>query len=240
LTIQTTSVNILLSDANPHRYLNQTLKENQMAKAKSTTSNEFVSITDIGLKHGRIENDADQCAMLALQHIHGFPVLKDVSEENMAKLKDGYALAFKEVFKPKTYAVINGHYVIASPEHISNDKVEKIELTLDYCTSFTTHEIGTAFKDNPALKTLIQKARYDLSTYISNKVLRLVARANDLLRKQSGETTKRDKVLFEQSVTKFFDAQIKSVKVKEKGGDPSANPAKFLSAIDAFWKAYRA
>jgi len=46
--------------------------------------------------------------------------------------------------------------------------------------------------------------------------------------------------LFEQSVSKFFEAQIKSVKVKEKRGDASANPVKFLSAIEAFWKAYRA
>jgi hypothetical protein len=205
-----------------------------MTKAKST----LVSISDIALNHGRADNQIDHCAKMALEKIKGFPVLADVSEENIQSLRDGYALAYKEVFKPVTYAVINGHYVQASQEHISNDKVEKIELTLDYCLSFTTHEIGTMFKENPALKALIRKERDDQSTYITKKISRLVIKANEVLKKLAGETTKRDKVLFNVAVAKFFDAQEKSVKVKEKGGDPTANPAKFLTAMEAFWKVY--
>ena len=205
-----------------------------MTKAKQS----LVSISDIALNHGRADNQIEHCAKVALEKIKGFPVLADVSEENIQSLRDGYSIAYKEVFKPVTYAVINGHYVQASQEHISNDKVEKIELTLDYCLSFTTHEIGTMFKENPALKALIRKERDDQSTYISTKIKRLVAKANEVLKKLAGETTKRDKVLFNVAVAKFFDAQEKSVKVKEKGGDPSANPAKFLTAMDAFWKVY--
>jgi len=205
-----------------------------MTKSKQS----LVSISDIALNHGRADNQIDHCAKTALEKIKGFPVLADVSEENIQSLRDGYAIAYKEVFKPVTYAVINGHYVQASQEHISNDKVEKIELTLDYCLSFTTHEIGTMFKENPALKALIRKERDDQSTYISTKIKRLVAKANEILKKMAGETTKREKVLFNVTVAKFFDAQEKSVKVKEKGGDPSANPAKFLTAMDAFWKVY--
>ena len=207
-----------------------------MTKAKST----LVSISDIALNHGRAENAILACAVLALDKIKGFPVLKDVSEENMTSLRDGYALAYKEVFKPKTYAVINGHYVQASPEHISNDKVEKITMTLDYCMSFTAKEIGTMFKDEPEKKKLIRGVRDSLSTYVTKKITRLVTKANEILKARSGETTKREVVLFEQSVNKFFEAQIKSVKVKEKRGDASANPVKFLSAVEAFWKAYRA
>lgn len=207
-----------------------------MAKAKST----LVSISDIALNHGRAENQITQCAESALQFINGFPVLKDVSDENMASLRDGYALAYKEIFKPVTYSVINGHYVQASLEHISNDKVEKITMTLDYCMSFTANEIGTMFKDEPERKKLIRSVRDALSTYVTKKVGRLVIKANEIIKARSGESTKRDVVLFEQSVSKFFEAQIKSVKVKEKRGDVSANPVKFLSAIEAFWKAYKA
>jgi hypothetical protein len=214
-----------------------TLKEIKMAKTKST-SPAFVSISDIALQHGKADNQIEHCAKIALERIKGFPVLADVSDGDMQSLRDGYAIAYKEVFKPVTYAVINGHYVQASQEHISNDKVEKIELTLEYCLSFTTHEIGTLFKDNPALKALIRKERDDQSTYITTKIKRLVAKALEVLKKLKGETTKRDKVLFNVTVAKFFDAQEKSVKVKEKGGDPSANPAKFLTAMDAFWKVY--
>ena len=209
-----------------------------MTKAKSTVKT--VSISDIALHHGRAENAILGCAWKALETIKGFPVLKDVSEENIASLRDGYALAYREIFKPDTYAIINGHYVQASPEHISNDKVEKITMTLDYCMSFTANEIGTLFKDEPEKKKLIREVRDGLSTYITKKISRLVTKANELLKLASGETTKREVVLFEQSVNKFFEAQIKSVKVKQKRGDASANPVKFLSAIEAFWKAYRA
>jgi hypothetical protein len=209
-----------------------------MTKAKSTVKT--VSISDIALTHGRAENAIMACAVMALESINGFPVLKDVSEENMTKLRDGYALAYKEIFKPVTYAVINGHYVQASQEHISNDKVEKIEMTLEYCMSFTANEIGTMFKDEPEKKKLIRTVRDGLSTYVTKKITRLVTKANEILKARSGETTRREVVLFEQSVSKFFEAQIKSVKVKEKRGDASANPVKFLSAIEAFWKAYRA
>lgn len=211
-----------------------------MSKAKSTPhADKHLSITDIALNHGRAENAIVGCAVLALETIKGFPVLKDVSEENMTSLRDGYALAYKEIFKPVTYAVINGHYVQASPEHISNDKVEKITMTLDYCMSFTANEIGTAFKDDPEKKKLIRNVRDTLSTYVTKKIGRLVTKANEIIKARSGETTKREVVLFEQSVSKFFEAQIKSVKVKEKRGDASANPAKFLGAVEAFWKAYR-
>jgi hypothetical protein len=207
-----------------------------MTKAKQS----LVSISDIALNHGRAENQITQCATSALQFINGFPVLKDVSEENMTSLRDGYALAYKEVFKPMTYAVINGHYVQASQEHLSNDKVEKITMTLEYCMSFTANEIGTMFKDEPEKKKLIRAVRDALSTYVTKKIGRLVTKANEILKARSGESTKREVVLFEQSVSKFFEAQIKSVKVKEKRGDVTASPVKFLGAVEAFWKAYRA
>jgi len=158
-----------------------------MAKAKST----IVSISDIALNHGRAENQITQCALSALQFINGFPVLKDVSEENMTSLREGYALAYKEVFKPVTYAVINGHYVQASQEHISNDKVEKIELTLEYCMSFTANEIGTMFKDEPEKKKLIRAVRDALSTYVTKKIGRLVTKANEIIKARSGDSTKR-------------------------------------------------
>jgi hypothetical protein len=40
-------------------------------------------------------------------------------------------------------------------------------------------------------------------------------------------------------MTKLFEAQAKSVKVKAGRGDASANEAKYKAAVAAFWKAYK-
>ena len=211
-----------------------------MAKktAVATAVASFASVSDIALNHGRSENNVRACAAAALASVKGFPVLKDVSDEDIQSLRDGYALAHREIFSPKTYAVINGHYVLAMPDH--GDNVEKINLTLDYCMSYTSNEMGTAFKDRPQLKELIGKVRKAHQTYVSDCLGKLVRKAEELIREQSGEKQKRDVVLFTDSLVKVFDAQTKSVKNKQKRGDATANPAKYLAAVEAFWKTYKA
>ena len=213
-----------------------------MRKAKSNPVSfvSFVSVSDIALNHARADKLIGDYAGLAIDHIKGFPVIKDMSENDVQSLKDGYALAHHEHFVVDTYAVINSHYVLATPEHMENDKVEKITMSLDYCMSFTTNQMGTDFKDRPQLKEIISKVRKSHSTYISNKLAKLIAKGNEILKERLGIKTKREKIEFETTVTKFFDTQLKSVKVKQKNGDATANPVKFLSAVEAFWKAYKA
>ena len=131
----------------------------------------FVSITDIGLQHGKAENRIDSCAKSALDHIKGFPVLKDVSTEDIKSLRDGYSLAHHEIYKAVTYAVINGQYFPATPEHLANKKVEKIEATIDWAMVWTPNEMTTEFKDNPNLKTVVEKVRKAHLPYILAKKL---------------------------------------------------------------------
>ena len=210
-------------------------------RLKATVVNapvDFVSISDVGLHHGRAENTIENCANFALDNIKGFPVKEDISEENIQSLKTGYVLAHKEQFKPVTYAVINGHYVQATPDHLSADNVEKIELTIDHCMSFTSNEIGTDFKDQPELKALIQKVRKAHSTYVNQKLDRLCAKGVELLKERNGEKKTREVVLFEKGLTDFFNKQDKSVKVKQQRGDATANPLQYRIAVEAFWKAY--
>ena len=201
----------------------------------------FVSITDIGLQHGKAENRIDSCAESALDHIKGFPVLKDVSTEDIKSLRDGYSLAHKEIYKAVTYAVINGQYFPATPEHLANKKVEKIEATIDYAMSFTANQMGTDFKDNPNLKAVVEKVRKAHLTYISDKLGKLVDKAEKILRIRSGIKVERQVVLFVDTMKKIFDAQEKSVKVKQsQRGDATANPEKYKKAVEAFWQAYKA
>ena len=67
-----------------------------MAKAKTLTAKavevSFTSVSDIALQHGQAENKISACAEYALDTIKGFPVLKEVSEENVKALRDGYSL----------------------------------------------------------------------------------------------------------------------------------------------------
>lgn len=200
---------------------------------------QFTSVSDIALQHGKSENRTTVCAEYALDHIKGFPVLKDVSEEDVKALRDGYALAHKEVHKPKTYAVINGQYFEASPEHLANPKVEKINATIEWAMVWTANEMGTEFKDRPELKKIIEKVRKAHLTYISDTLGKLVRKAEAILKERSGIKAERKVVLFTETVNRFFEAQAKSVKVKQtQRGDATANPDKFKEAVKAFWVAY--
>ena len=212
-----------------------------MAKTVNTKSTQvaFVSITDIGQQHGNAENKAKDCAKAALTMIAGFPDLASVSDEHKQSLRDGYTLAFKNIFKAKTYASINGHFVEASQDHIKNAKVAKFELGLDYCLSISTHEMGTLFKDEPEKKKAIAEVRAKHSKYVNKRLERLVTLAKEVLAEQSGEKKTRADAIFEKALKTFFDAKTKSVKVRKTAGDATANPEKYLVAVDAFWKAYK-
>lgn len=214
-----------------------------MAKAKTLTAQavevQFVSVSDIALQHGQAESKKTACAEYALDNIKGFPVLKEVSEENVKALRDGYSLHHRNIYQPKTYAVINGQYFEATPDHIANDKVEKIEATIDWAMVWTANEMATEFKDRPELKKIVEKVRKAHLTYISDTLGKLVAEGEKILKKRAGIVTERNVVLFVNTVGKFFDAQAKSVKVKQtQRGDATANPEKFKEAVQAFWLAY--
>jgi len=209
---------------------------NKKPVAVATT---FASITDIGLQHGKADNTAKSCASAALDMIAGFPDLKKVSEENIDSLKAGYSLAYKEIFKAKMYASINGHFVEATQAHEKNDKVEKLVLGFDYCINLSSHEMATMFKDQPEKKAAIAKVRSDHSKYVSKRMERLVTLAKEILAERSGEKKTREESVFEKSLKTFFDAKTKSVKVRQTAGDATANPARYLTAVEAFWKAYK-
>ena len=137
---------------------------------------------------------------------------------------------------PVVYAVIDGHYVEATAEHIKNKKVEKIEVGVAYAFSYTSQEFGKLANTNPALHKLVKKWRDAVIDYCSNRLGDLKSKANKILTK--GQPSTRTTLDFVQSVSKVFQAQEKSVKVKHAKGDTTADPAKFKLAVSAFWKAY--
>jgi hypothetical protein len=160
-----------------------------------------------------------------------------VPAEARAELYEGYRLRCNDNKPPITYAMIDGHYVLATEEHIKNKKVEKIEIGVAYAFSYTSQEFGKLANTNPALHKIIQKWRSDVVDYCSNRLGDLKAKANKLLKK--GQPSTRTTLDFVQSMTNVFTAQEKSVKVKQAKGDTTADPAKFKIAVTAFWKTYK-
>jgi hypothetical protein len=209
-----------------------------MAKAVSTNqlgeTLTFTSIADLGYKQAKTSDMLREQAKWALENIAGFP--EDVTLEAKAELYTGYQKRFSENNPPETFAVINGHYVKATPEHVENKSVEKIAVGFDFAYSLTSQEFGKLKNTEPEKHAVIAKVRGDVQTYCSNRFGDLKRKANEIL-KPSGSRT-RTTLDFTDSVIKAFDALDKSVKIKVGKGDSTANELKFRMAKDAFWNVY--
>jgi len=211
-----------------------------MAKPAVTTQTgetlSFTSIADLGYKQALTSDTLSTQAKWALENITGFP--DDITLEGKAELYTGYQKRFSENNPPVMYAVINGHYVKASPEHIENKAVEKIAVGFDFAYSLTSQDFGKLKNTEPEKHAVIAKVRGDVQTYCSNKLGDLKRAANKLVNGKNGKT--RTTIDFTVSVKTAFDALEKSVKVKQGKGDTTANQLKFRMAIDAFWNTYNA
>jgi hypothetical protein len=197
---------------------------------------QFTSIKDFAYQQAGTMDVSTSQAQWAIDNLVGFP--ESISDEAKAQMGEGYKLRFNENNPPVTYAVINGHYVLPDAEQLKSKKVEKVEIGVEYAFSFSSQEFGKLKNTNPALHAVVHTWRKRMSTYQSNAINDLIAKAKRIL-KPSGSTT-RQSLTFVESMTKVFEAQGKSVKVKQvRGSDTTANAVKYAVAVDAFWKAYK-
>lgn len=212
-----------------------------MAKATQTIPSgatlTFSGLTDLGYKQAKIGDSLTQTAQYALEKISGFP--EEISPEAKAELYAGYYKRYAENNPPVMYAVISGHYVRATPEHIDNKAVEKIAVGIDYAFAFTSQEFGKLNSTEPEKHRMVKEIRDKAMTYASNRLGDLKRAAKKLLT-PSGAGRTRTTLDFVQSVQKSLDYFEGSVKVKANKGDTTADPLKFRMARDAFWKAYNA
>ncbi len=195
----------------------------------------FTSLKDLGYQQASTSDTLESQAQYAIDNITGFP--NDVPAEARAELYEGYRLRCNDNKPPETYAVIDGHYVLATEEHKKNKKVEKVEIGVAYAFSYTSQEFGKLANTNPALHGIVKKWRDAVIDYCSNRLGDLKSKAKKILNK--GQPSSRTTLDFSQSMTNVFTAQEKSVKVKQAKGDSTADPVKFKIAVTAFWKAYK-
>ena len=196
----------------------------------------ITSLKDLGYQQASTGDSLDNQAEYALANISGFP--EDISSEAREMLYDGYRQRKSERNPAKVYAVVNDHYILATPEQIKNAKVEKVEIGVAYAFAFSSQEFGKLKNTNPALHGIVKGIREDVSDYCSNRLGDLKRACKKILAKRNGTTTTRTTLDFVDSMKNLFDAQAKSVKVKEAKRDSTANSAKYALAVKAFWTTY--
>jgi hypothetical protein len=194
----------------------------------------YSSLKDLGYQQAKTGDTLAGQAQHAIDNIVGFPA--DIPSEAKDALYEGYRMRYSETHPATVYAVVNDHYVLASPEQVSNKKVEKIEVGVAFAFSYSSQEFGKLANTNPALHGLIKVVRTDTATYCSNRLGDLKRAASKLIAKDN--KTQRATLDFAESMTKAFESQEKSVKVKQGRGDTTANEAKFKLAVKAFWTTY--
>ena len=202
-----------------------------MAKAIAPVS-PFTSLKDLGYQQAGNFEKSISMAQYALDNIVGFPA--DVPSEAKDSLYEGYRMKFNELQPTKMYAVINDHYVHATPEHIAAKNVEKIEIGVAYAYSYSSQEFGKLANTNPALHGLIKEIREKCSTYCSNRLGDLKRAAKTILNKDKTRERTANKDFAEFVEAWFKDTAPDRLKSASSRGDSSADAKRFNEAKVAF------
>ena len=209
--------------------------------AKSQTSNPvFASLKDAGFQQAGAYQTTESVAEFVMAKDPKFP--DEVAETTQDELKEGYKMKFNSIYKPVTYAVINDHYVVATSEHMTNEKVEKVLIGVDYAFSYSSQEFGKLRNTRPALHKIVGEVREKTSTYCSNRFKELKKVAKDIIKRRSGEetTTRKANLNFSEFVEEWFkDTAETRLKTAKSRGDSTADTKRFTDAKIAFmmkWK----
>jgi hypothetical protein len=143
-------------------------------------------------------------------------------------------MKFNELQPAKVYAVINDHYVLATPEHIAAKNVEKIEVGVAYAYSYSSQEFGKLANTNPALHGLIKAVREKCSTYCSNRLSDLKRAAKAILNKDKTRERTANKDFAEFVADWFKDTAPTRLKSASSRGDATADTKRFNEAKVAF------
>ena len=206
-----------------------------MAKNANTTP-EIKDLEDLGYQQAGNFDASQRMAQFAMAQIAGFP--DEVPSEAKDKLYAGYRKRFSQNNPAKVYAVINGHYVLATQEHLDNPKVEKSNIGVEFAFSFTSQEFGKLSGHNPALHTVVKEIRERTSTYCSNRLSDLKRAVRKLM--NNGKDRKRTaNKNFDEYVVGFLTDAFDRLKTAKARGDSTANEERFNRAKVAFmveWK----
>ena len=205
--------------------------------AKTATQPEVVKdLESLGYQQAGNFEASQVLVRFALDNIKGFP--DDVPSESRDTLYKGYRKRLNELNPAKTYAVIGGHYVTPTSEQLTNNKVEKVVIGVEYAFSFTSQEFGKLAQQNPELHKLVKDIRERTSTYCSNRLADLKRAARKVL--NAGKERKRvGNKNFSEFIDEFFTSAFDRLRTAKARGDQDADEARFTRAKVAFmveWK----
>lgn len=205
-----------------------------MAKEKTLASPDvlFSSLKDGAFQQAGAAQTLDSFARFVLSKVANFP--KDISSEARDELYEGYRMKFDALNPKRMFAVINGHYVLASQEHIAAKNVEKLEIGVAYAYSYSQQEFGKLANTNPALHALVKDIRDKCSTYCSNRFGDLKRAANKILNEGKERQRSANKNFDEFVEAWFKDTAPDRLKSASARGDATANEKRFNEAKVAF------
>jgi hypothetical protein len=209
------------------------------AKAvESATQVSFTSLKDSAFQQAGAAKTLEDVARYALTQIKDFP--KEVPTEAKDALYEGYRMKFDALQPAVIYAVINDHYVRATPEHMKTANVEKVEIGVPYAYSYSAQEFGKLANTNPALHALVKGIREKCSTYCSNRLGDLKRAATKILKEgQEGPARTANKNFGEFIEDWFKEAAPTRLISAKNRGDKTADDKRWNEAKVAFmvkWK----
>jgi hypothetical protein len=200
----------------------------------------FTSLQDAGYQQAGAYQTTESVAKYVVSQDASFPT--EVASEVKDALYGGYKMKFAQLFEPVVYAVVNDHYVRATPEHMKSDNIEKIKISVDHAYSYSQQEFGKLKNTRPALHTLIGEVRDKTSTYCSNRMgelKRVAIRLQKEARGEEGKTRTANKN-FEEFVDDWFkDVAESRLKTAKSRGDTTADAKRFTNAKIAFMTKWR-
>ena len=200
--------------------------------ADAMLADSFASLKDGAFQQAGADSTLESFAKYAIEKIAGFP--EEVPSEAKDELYEGYRMRFDQLNPKKTYAVIDGHYVRATEDHMTTANIEKIEIGVAYAYSYSSQEFGKLAQERPALHALVKMVREKCSTYCSNRLGDLKRRAKRILN-EGKERTRTANKNFEEFVEEWFKetapTRLKGAKARS---DATANEKRFNDAKVAF------
>lgn len=191
------------------------------------------SLKDAGYRFALSGDTSESIARYVLGQCPGI-VDGELSDTVKADLTAGFQLRKHEIEGESFFKLTDGVYVpVADPK----DSKGLTAMSINVAMSYSQQEFGKLKERDRGLYDIISPLRKKMQTYASNRFADLKTAA----RRIANEGKPRERAAnkdFTNALTVAFDALEKRAKTSKARGDVTADPAKFLTARDAFLKIY--
>jgi hypothetical protein len=200
-----------------------------------------VSNRDAAYKFARTGETASVIARYVMDNNPSFP--EEVSKELKTELSSGFQLRYQEL-KGDTYYRLSedkSHYInlgnsieLKNAQPAGTDKIINVNVAYGY----SQQAFGQLKNTDKALYDVLSPVRTAFSKYVSNNLKGLQTAARGLVaptEKKRGATNNFNIAL--ETMFKAYDIRVINANNR---GDVTAIPAKYRTAVNAFWNSYNA